>query len=345
MRDRTSFAIAFLAVTCTAMPAFANPTPGPLGPMFLPSVLLLLLAWNVLLRVAEVDRVLLAQKPKAEARNRASEALILVIVSLFLSILVYLALAIWSFIYAVRMLAWAVAALAYRNPPPCLASIRPWRMIMCSVLLVLSAVGGFYLALLTGEDLSMYRGKMARAISEIRNADLALTKLLADTGCKDLHQLFVNPAELDRPSLSETIKHHTPIVCELLKKGKNAEIGLKPELRQKLADSYMDLGKDPWGSAYQFYLGPRKCPENEIPFRSYRGKKYIYDAVAKAELDREFIIAPPADDKSGFPAPMNLLAYIFSYGRNMRPDQLPWEGNDGDDINNWDAQSGWSEFY
>ncbi len=42
-------------------------------------------------------------------------------------------------------------------------------------------------------------------------------------------------------------------------------------------------------------------------------------------------------------AACDLPVYISSYDHNSKPDQLPWGGNGGDDINNWDSASGWSE--
>ena len=42
---------------------------------------------------------------------------------------------------------------------------------------------------------------------------------------------------------------------------------------------------------------------------------------------------------------LDVPVYIFSLGANGKPEQLPFGGNGGDDINNWDNQSGWGEFY
>ena len=195
----------------------------------------------------------------------------------------------------------------------------------------------------------MYRGTMAKAVSEVRTGDLALTKMLEDAECKFLSQLFVNPKELDGPTLAESIEHQTKLCYELLRKGKNAELDLKPEVRQKLSNAYMDIDKDPWGNKYQFCFGPLKCRVNEVPFRSYRGENYAYDRAALEELDKKLRNNPVPDadipPAPGYPAPRDLPVYIFSYGQNEKPEQLPWNGNGGDDINNWDAESGWSEFY
>jgi hypothetical protein len=193
------------------------------------------------------------------------------------------------------------------------------------------------------------RRPMAMAVASVRNADLALTKLLADAQRRNLRQLFSDPASLDRPSFIEMIAHHTALAYELLRKGKGADIGLKPEIKQKLMDSYMNIAKDPWGTAYRFYFGPLKCRVNEIPFRSYRGEKYVYDHAAFEELEKEHRDNPvPESDippAPGFPAPRDLPVYIFSCGGDKKPAQLPWNGDGYDDINNWDNTSGWGEFY
>ena len=49
---------------------------------------------------------------------------------------------------------------------------------------------------------------------------------------------------------------------------------------------------------------------------------------------------PRADGRAGFPAPRDLPVYIWSYGENLTNDAT---GNGGDDINNWDNNSGWTD--
>jgi prepilin-type N-terminal cleavage/methylation domain-containing protein len=221
------------------------------------------------------------------------------------------------------------------------------------------------------------RGKMAKAVSEVRNADLALTKMLADVERKHFGQVLAYPLNFVPSQLSyaQAVKMYTAAFYELLRKGKNADLtylplddnvpplqtvslGLKSGMERKLGTTYMDMNLDPWGKAYQFYAGPLKIRLdwqnlNEFPpFRSCRGEGYLYGTVEKQALDVDLRGNPPADGRDGFPCPLDLPIYIFSWGGNGVPNQ-PWLApsdvdlgiGGGDDINNWDTGSGWAEFY
>lgn len=350
MRYRTLFATTCLAVLGTTTPAFANPKPGPFGPMFLPAVLMLVVAYNLLVRLGGAEKVKKELYPDKKRPYHSRDAVVVVVVSFFLSILGYLAMACWCFASGVAMIIWAIAAELYRERPAHLREVRVVRMLLCGALLLLSIPSSMYLNLyLMGPSWFSHRDPMARAVSEVRNADLAFAELLSDIERKNVRDLFANPAELDRPTLAETFEHHTKLCYELLLKGKDAELDLKPEIRRKLASAYLYIGKDPWGNAYQFYLGPLQCRVNEIPFRGYRGEKYVYDMAAYKEAESQHAQNPKPDadipPAPGYPAPRDLSVYIFSYGQNKKPEQLPWKGDGGDDVNNWDYQAGWAEFY
>jgi len=190
--------------------------------------------------------------------------------------------------------------------------------------------------------------KMAAAASDIRQADLALKNLMADTGVDSLYELFSNTQAVIGPTIPETIKRQSEVCAQLLCKGKSAYLDLRPDMRSLLVSSYMYLNLDPWGKAYQFYLGPIKGPVNKVPFRSYRGASYKYDHAAyMKELETNKNCPVPEADApaQGYPASQGQPFYMFSCGQNGKPDQLPWNGNGGDDINNWDKQNGWVEFY
>lgn len=153
---------------------------------------------------------------------------------------------------------------------------------------------------------------------------------------------------------------------------------LRPEIKQKLAASYLDLQRDPWDNMYHFFVGPwpkgnystltttgntaadvatwKKWPY----FRCFRGlvsgteEPKIYSTVAdtagdpglKTEADTQVPGNPPQDYLPGVPSPRDLPVYIFSYGENMQSDQGPLPAKGGyDDINNWDNQAGWQGLY
>jgi len=227
------------------------------------------------------------------------------------------------------------------------------------------------------------KGKMAKAVSEIRNADLALTKMLADVERKHFGHVLAYPEGLlSQIKYAQAVKMYTAAFYELLRKGKDADLtnlplddnvpplqtvnlGLKSGMERKLGTTYMDINLDPWGVAYQFYAGPIKDPVS--PFRSYRGAGYGYGDTEKGDLDSQLRGNPPADYGPGFPCPKDLGVYIFSDGGNAVVNQYGHPGppltnlevgdsplatedvdlgiGGGDDINNWDTQSGWSGSY
>jgi prepilin-type N-terminal cleavage/methylation domain-containing protein len=215
------------------------------------------------------------------------------------------------------------------------------------------------------------KGKMAKAVSEIRNADLALTKMLADVERKHFGHVLVFPDfEPNQLTYAQAVKMYSGAFYELLRKGKDANLGglplddlpvddpahqtrtlrLKPGMDRKLGTTYMDINLDPWGVAYQFYAGPIKNADS--PFRSYRGPDYRYNGTERDTLDGQLRGNPDPDDLPGFPCPKDLSVYIFSWGGNSAPNQ-PWLAAEdvdlgiggGDDISNWDTQSGWSGSY
>ncbi|HUW60496.1 MAG TPA: hypothetical protein VMZ06_05775 [Candidatus Bathyarchaeia archaeon] len=172
---------------------------------------------------------------------------------------------------------------------------------------------------------------------------------MADARVSNMRDLFTDPTTLFKLTVEETIEIQTATCYDLLRRGKDAEIRLKPTVRSKLTSTYMDLPDDPWGHPYQFYFGPLSGSVNRYIFRSFRGEDYVYNLAAYEEAINESPGAPRPDADTppakGFPCPGDLTVYIFCCGRNGQPDQLPWGRNGGDDINNWDNKIGWSALY
>jgi prepilin-type N-terminal cleavage/methylation domain-containing protein len=191
------------------------------------------------------------------------------------------------------------------------------------------------------------------------------------------HDPVIDPPA-DADELRSQITAHSQAMYEILRLGKNADVSkyglvFADGVQSKLGTSYLDLGQDPWNRLYQFWLGPWRGyddgpPVEPIPFRSYRSHVdedgdglytgaddiwWEYNAARKSEMDAELPGNPPADDLVGFPAPKDMGVYVFSTGVNMRSDQVYNDANiaeedhkgGGDDINNWDNQQGWQDFY
>ena len=216
------------------------------------------------------------------------------------------------------------------------------------------------------------RARMAKAVSEIRNADLALTKMLSDADKRNFARFWrwpINPTSL---TVAEAQAVYTDAFYELLRRGKDAQLyemgagagvnngngydlELDGNVRKKLGTSYMELGKDSWTThTYQFYAGPLyvaghlRRVEQIYGFRSYRGPEYVYTLAVKADLDRNIRGNPGADGLPGFPSAIDLPVYIFSMGDNEESNQGPagsldHDHNGFDDINNWDNAAGWNQ--
>ena len=198
------------------------------------------------------------------------------------------------------------------------------------------------------------------------------------------------PPAIDFAALNTQIAQYTDALYALLRQGRNAPVpileggdgrilqgGLRMAkgVKDKLATSYLDANFDAWDRKYQFWAGPWSSAA-PIPFRSFRpgataedGTVYPYaystandtlddtGAVVqvnrKTEMDSILPGNPTADEQFGYPAPKDLVMYVFSTGVNVASDQLTDDPNKpeleykggGDDINNWDKEQGWTGFY
>lgn len=148
----------------------------------------------------------------------------------------------------------------------------------------------------------------------------------------------------------------------------------------KLGTNYMDLGLDPYGNRYNIFPGPftasfffRNTTSGNvlpIPFRTFandaptqqlpggRNSGGKSDQLTVNTLDA----ATDEERISGFTAPMDKVAYIWSNGENGNSDQADrapegaiglnaystadeaYKGG-GDDINNWDNDRTWERLY
>ena len=206
------------------------------------------------------------------------------------------------------------------------------------------------------------RSKMARAVAEIRNMDLALTKMLSDSGksnfahfFKDIHDENRNVIGYGMAAIANIYRNYellkfgvaqnfyAPIFYELLRRGKDAEVDLDGEVRKKLSSSYMDIGQDPWGEQYHFYVQPMSTFSNAgraawMYARAYRAPDldngisvpYKYDRDHREREQDRRRGNPVADDLYGYPAATDLPVYIWSIGADATWNQYPldqFQGN------------------
>lgn len=231
------------------------------------------------------------------------------------------------------------------------------------------------------------KARMARAQAEVKNIDLALTKMLTDVNRQDFRSGFFDWGAGGEPAtLAQGLPIYRDIFYILLRKGKNAEtdtdwpggVTINPDVRRRLGDTYMDLGKDPWGQLYNFYPGPWRAVDVNsgdpfeagiIPFRIYLPNTGV-PGGPKPETPTAYtadVYDPdnPTDTFTvGFPASKSLTMYVWSNGMNLVSNQadnptyeqirldssvveevgLDYAGG-GDDINNWDNDASWAGHY
>lgn len=223
------------------------------------------------------------------------------------------------------------------------------------------------------------KARGTRAFAEVKGIDLALTKMLTDANRNDFRSGFFASWPAPGADILAARDVYTQAFYVLLRKGKGAEsdsyfqsqgITLNPEVRRNLGDSYMDLGKDPWGNLYNFWAGPWSQQvqsmwdglNGEIPFRIYSvdltvpGGPSQNEAIGVDITDRES--ASGTEFPVGFPASRKQTVYVWSNGANRVSNQwglgtcgLHYDDFDsdflggGDDINNWDNAQSWQGFY
>ncbi len=220
------------------------------------------------------------------------------------------------------------------------------------------------------------KSRAAKALSEIKGADLAITKMLADVDKQGLDKFFNKMPDGRTSALVQLVmaaqtqgvaieRMYSDIMYELLRRGKDADFSfsidyigrpgltLVPAVQRKLGSSYMEIQMDPWGThPYYFFAGPLTTSDiyKDIatPFRCHRinpdnpDVPYMYTDTMKVNEDKLMRGNPPADNGAGYPSAKDLPVYIWSYGGDEESGQ---GAGGGDDINNWDSGSGWSAFY
>ena len=219
-------------------------------------------------------------------------------------------------------------------------------------LLVVIAIIGILAAIVVPNVANwLGRARMARAVEEIRGADLAMTKMLTDANVKDFRQ-FIHPDDLAayyNLGLADQVYVSTYISYKLLRQGRGAlstwdiDIDLNTEVVGRLGINYMEeIAQDPWDKQYKFWFGPWRnatiagaSAGPGIQFRSWRFgegdindlsssgyRPYKYTLENKNLAEAEVPGAPREDDEYGYPAPTKLPIYIFSTGDNQASDQL-----------------------
>jgi prepilin-type N-terminal cleavage/methylation domain-containing protein len=240
-------------------------------------------------------------------------------------------------------------------------------------LLVVIAIMGI-LASIVVPSVSRYMAKarIANAESEIRNADLALAAMLADSGKARFRDFLTPQGRLILAGMSAVSSmaeyqavqaFYNEFFYDLLRNGQFANFPyIESSVRSKLGDGYMQLDKDPWDAQYRFWMGPQPRRYGDIMFRSYRippggdllvsGDYFEWNQTNWVSFSSDLPGQPPVDNLPGYPADRTRPVYIYSTGANQLVDAFITIGQiydepdffgGGDDINNWDTQQGWND--
>jgi prepilin-type N-terminal cleavage/methylation domain-containing protein len=251
---------------------------------------------------------------------------------------------------------------------------------LVELLVVIAIIGILASIVLPNVTGMIAKGQVTKAVAEIQSVDTALLGILSDANQSSFRDLLNTQSKNNLRDFGYMIGRgdingillaqgfYQDMFYNLLRQGKSsvwAQTHLKPEMRQKLGNSYMDIGQDPWQQNYRFWMGPLR--RGDMNFRSFRileGARdlddegfdwedvYIYNTNQKNLENEKTPGAPRKDDLPGYPAPKDKPVYVWSLGNNQLVDafytvQLIY-GDDyafyggGDDINNWDNGQGWN---
>jgi hypothetical protein len=223
----------------------------------------------------------------------------------------------------------------------------------------------------------------ARALSTIRNIDLSLTAMTADARLPRLTEIFDHDAFIhardalmrrdDLTIFDASVQLHTTALYALLREGRKVLIKpesahlreiLRTDVLQGLADSYVQLGNDPWDSPYQFFVGP--WPEEWGPIAFRRPGPFANEPLEADEYTVTLYTENMEPYQVGRPAKRSNGIYIWTRGKNRVSDQAQFNRTDnnsyparshfrfetpdrylggGDDINSWDGDKGWKDHY
>lgn len=192
------------------------------------------------------------------------------------------------------------------------------------------------------------KGRMVKAEADIRGIENALGMLTTEGGAplsvlltsdidqldaannmyRDLLAYRMGRAELTYVEGGAWFPIVSAILQDPLAFGDNL---FRPGVEKNISDVYMAEGipLDPWGNPYMIYVAPRARVPRE-------------DLLLLLGLHSLLML-----DDNGDPVhtplggiPKNMEYYIYSWGENRMGDQ-----GGLDDVNNWDADRGWSLMY
>lgn len=203
-----------------------------------------------------------------------------------------------------------------------------FRVVDVVVILSIGVISTGLLALIAR---NVYRAitqqRMRIAQSEIENMETACAKLLTDASRNRLVDIFDDVGSMFA-NYGGDVAAWSAVVPELLRKGRDANVPLKPEIRAVIGTAYLDVHNDPWGNPYQIYA--------PIPDSSLRPAVPGQMPAHPAQL--LYVWSMGKDEKSS-------ILFVDAPPQRKPPQAPPPPGTGSDDINNWDPFASWGRFY
>ncbi len=195
--------------------------------------------------------------------------------------------------------------------------------LLSLLLLMLAVFSGMLLQMdCVGLQQRLECGRAYRTYATLKAVEMACAKVLEDADKMRLRDLLAAPGA-PTPETASSSASWNEAIPELMRKGRDADLPLDPEVRKKLGPGYMDIGLDAWGRPFEFSEATR--PDRLIAMRS---------------LGRDGI--PSADDILPHNYPYNsevefydaaavnraLFARLYSllYGQPWLQDTEGWQG-------------------
>ncbi len=218
-----------------------------------------------------------------------------------------------------------------------------WQTVRSIVLIVVFG-NVLYCVFLPGGPPRIVRGRAPKAVSQINNIELGITKMLSNAGQTSLRDFFDDSnfseavARLGRERamapFEASVEIYSHCTYVLLRKGRHAldpvifndyPKALNPGVVKRLANSYYpELAFDPWGELYRIFPGPWPEDLGPVVFRTYWPPASGYprrsgemETVPDALLMSGFDLDTGEPLTFGVPAPSNQEVYIWSFGSNL----------------------------
>ena len=206
------------------------------------------------------------------------------------------------------------------------------------------------------------RGRVTKALQEVKSIELALTSMLADAQRGDLNHLmnantvqaylaaqggpaqrFAAARALYNDMFTSLLRFGRGVYTEVADVWWMEDGYLNKDVILRLGTSYLDIQVDPWGTDYQIFPGPWHGAKNTNPI-IYR--KFTLEEGQTRQRRDDFILNKSAidtfldypeefPDNVSYPADRNKSVFVWSFGANMANSQMVYQTWDANTPSTW----------